>query len=473
MKKVVVIGGGISGLATAYYILKRAQEKGEEVELTLLEASSRTGGKIWSPSQEGYICEVGPNGFLDNKPWTLELCDDLDISERLMPSSENSRKRFVYVNGRLRELPPSATGFVFSDILSWKGKMRIALEIFTQPSEQEDETVASFVQRHLGEEALKKLVGPMVSGVYAGDPYRMSLKSAFPVMSQLEKEGGGSLIRAAMGRMKKAREEKKEEKRGFKKGSAAGPGGVLTSFPEGIEYLTNSLTQALGERVKLSSRATRIEEGDENFLVAYDSHEGPGALEADAVVTATPAYTTGELLSYLDSEMASRAGEIPYTKLALVCLGYERGEVEHDLQGFGFLVPHEENKTILGCLWDSSMFDHRAPEGKALLRVMVGGARAEEKALLDDEELLSAIKSDLEDTMGITAEPEFVRIFRHRKAIPQYNLGHGKVVKALEEKMEEHRGLFITGNAYRGVGINDCVHQSQITAERVTEYLYH
>lgn len=469
--KVVVVGGGISGLATAFYIQKGAREAGKDVELTLLEASGRTGGKIWSPREEGYLCEAGSNGFLDNKPWTLELCDELGISSLLVPSREIARRRFVYTDGKLRELPSKALGFLFSDILSWRAKLRIAMELFTEPSGEEDETVASFVQRHLGDEALRKLVGPMVSGVFAGNPYRMSLKSSFPVMAELEKEGDGSLIRAAVKRMIKAREKKREGKRGFKKGGAAGPGGVLTSFPEGTEYLTRSLTEVLRQNIRLRARATRVEDSASGYHVAYEGEEGPGAIEAQAVVLATPSYSSASILRYFDEEMATSLKEIPYTKLSIVCLGYDQGEIGHELKGFGFLVPHEEGKTILGCLWDSSMFNNRAPEGKVLLRAMVGGARAEEKAMLDDGEMLNAVMSDLEETMGGAGEPEFVRIFRHRRAIPQYYVGHSKILDFLEGRAEEHGGIFLTGNAYYGVGINHCVRQAMETANRVLSYL--
>ncbi len=478
MKSVVVIGGGISGLATAFYIKKLSQEAGKEVEVTLLEASGRVGGKILSDKQDGYLCEVGANGFLDNKPFTLELCDHLGISDKLLPSNDNARRRFICINGKLKELPSSALGFVFSDILSWKGKLRIALEIFTEPPKEEDETIASFVKRHLGEEALKKLVAPMVSGVFAGDPYKMSLKSAFPIMYHLEQEGEGSLIKATLKRMKKAKEMKKKQeelekqgKRTYKAGSAAGPGGVLTSFPDGIEYLAKTLEKALGESVRLNTKATRVEKRDGKYIVAYEGEQGPGALEADAVVAATPAYSTAELMKYLDEEITSNLGQIPYTKLAVICFGYDKSEINHDLQGFGFLVPFEENKTILGCLWDSSMFDYRAPKGKALLRMMVGGARAESKAMLGDEDMIEAVKQDLRDIMGIEAEPEFIKIYRHRRAIPQYNVGHSKILERLDERLKEHRGLFLTGNAYRGVGINDCVHQAKVTADRVVNLL--
>ncbi len=476
MKNIVVIGGGISGLTTAFYIKKLSRDAGREVTVTLFEASGRVGGKIWSDKQNGYLCEVGANGFLDNKPFTLKLCDELGIEDKLLPSNENARTRFIYINGKLRELPSSPKDFVFSDILSLKGKLRIPLEIFTKSVDEEDETIADFVKRHLGEEALRNLVAPMVSGVFAGDPYRMSLKSAFPVMHQLEREGNGSLIRAAIGRMKKAKEMKKkakleQKKRTYKPGGAAGPGGVLTSFPDGIEYLPRALQKALGDSMRLNTRVTRVERRDGRYIVAYDGEQGPGAIEVDGVVVATPAYSAAGLMKYMDEKITSYLEKIPYTKLALICFGYDRSKIHHDLKGFGFLVPFEENKTILGSLWDSSIFKYRAPEGKVLLRMMVGGARAEDKAMLRDDDLIEAVKQDLRDSMGIEAQPVFIKIYRHRKAIPQYNAGHSNILDRLDRRLEEYKGMFLTGSAYRGVGTNDCVNHARITAEKVVNYI--
>ncbi len=475
MASVVVVGAGISGLTAAFYVEKFARDAGLEVETTVLEAAPRAGGKIRSEHYRGYVIEAGSNGFLDNKPFTLELCDHLGISHRLLKSRDSARRRFLYIDGRLRELPSSALGFLFSDIISWRGKLRMALEPFTKPAEEEDETIASFVRRHLGEEALRKLVAPMVSGVFAGDPYKMSLKSAFPVMAQLEKEGGGSLVRAALKRMRRAKEMKKKlaeaEKQGkrvYKPGSAAGPGGVLTSFPEGIEYLTKTLASRMRKGLLLGRAAASVERAGNEYVVHLAKR---GSVAGDAVVVAAPAYAAAEMLSALDSKVAEELAGIPYTKLAVVAFGYERGEIGHPLEGFGFLVPHEEGKTILGCLWDSSMFDHRAPEGKALLRMMVGGARAEEKAMLSDEELIEACRRDLRDTMGIEAEPEMVRIYRHRRAIPQYLVGHAARLERIEKGLRNYPGIFLTGNAYRGVGINDCVHQAREAAKRAVEFL--
>jgi len=472
MTEIVVVGGGFSGLATAFRIMEGAEKEGLDIDLTVLEGSRRLGGKVWTEKTEGYSIEWGVNGFLDNKPWTLELCDALGIRDRLMPSNDRARKRYIYAYGKLHLLASSPLGFFKSGVLSLKGRLRVLREPFTKPPEAGDETVASFVERHIGREALRNLVGPMVSGVFAWDPYRLSLKSAFPIMAQLEQEGGGSLIKAMIRRMKKAKQMRKEGKAGAK-GGPMGPGGTLTSFPEGMQFIIDILEEKLGDAIVTGRRVTRVGMSPEGrYTVHYQDQEGStGSLGADVVVMAAPAYACAEVLSGLDEEIKGILEEIPYPPLAVVALGYSKEEIGHDLEGFGFLVPHEEGRTILGCLWDSSMYDHRAPEGKVLLRCMVGGARRPETADLLDQDMIEAVKKDLREIMGVQAEPEMVKIARHGKAIPQYNVGHSEKLERLEARLKEHPGLFLAGNSYTGIGINDCSRVAAETGEKVVRYL--
>jgi oxygen-dependent protoporphyrinogen oxidase len=472
MIEIVVVGGGFSGLATAFRIMEGAEREGMDINLTVLEGSKRLGGKVWTNRVDGYNIEVGVNGFLDNKPWTLELCDALGIRDRLMASNDNARKRYIYAYGKLHLLASSPIGFFKSGVLSLKGRLRILKEPFTRKPGPGDETVASFVERHIGREALRNLVGPMVSGVFAGDPYKLSLKSAFPIMAQLEEEGGGSLIKAMVRRMKKAKQMKKEG-RAPPKGGPMGPGGILTSFPEGMQFIIDTLEEKLADAVVTGRRVTRVGKSPEGgYTLHYLEEDGTtGSLGADVVVLATPAYACAGILSGLDGEMKKVFEAIPYPPLVVVALGYSREGIAHDLEGFGFLVPYEEGKTILGCLWDSSMYGHRAPEGRVLLRCMVGGARRPETADLLDDALLDAVKRDLRDIMGIEAEPDLVRIYRHDRAIPQYNVGHSEKLERLEERLKEHPGLFLAGNSYTGIGINDCSRVAAETAGKVITYL--
>jgi len=465
MKQAIIIGGGISGLSTAWLLRRQAQESGIPLQITLLEKEPRLGGKIRSIRDNGFVCEWGPNGFLDNKPQTLELCRALGIEDRLHKSNDNARKRFIYSAGELHRLPEDGPSFLKSKLLSWPGKLRLLGEPFAPPPPDGlDETLADFARRRLGQEALDKLIGPMVSGIFAGNPETMSLKSCFPRIAQLEREYGG-LFKAMLRLAKKKRQEQAQ---GKVVASAAGPGGTLTSFREGIQFLTDTLREQLGESVRASCGVQTVAFAEGCYRVETD---GCGSLTADLVIMASPAYAAAGMLAPLDPAMAALLEQIPYASLSVICCGYERQRVSHPLDGFGYLNARGEGRSTLGTLWDSSMFENRAPEGKVLLRSMAGGACLPELVNLPDGLLLSRVQDDLRLIMGIDAEPDFVRIFKHQQAIPQYLSGHGERLAALEALTATHPGLFMTGNAFRGVGLNDCVASSHLTVERALTFL--
>ena len=464
MKQVVLIGGGISGLSTAWLLEKRAREAGIALQLTLLEQELQTGGKIKSVRENGYLCEWGPNGFLDSKPQTLELCGALGISGRLHRSNDNARKRFIYSDSRLHRLPENGPSFLKSKLLSWPGKFRLMGEPFASAHPGGDETLAHFGRRRLGPEALQKLIAPMASGIFAGDPETMSLVSCFPRIAELEREYGG-LFMAMFALARKKRQERKE---GKISSSAAGPGGTLTSFKEGIQFLTDTLTSQLGDRVRTGKNVVSINQT--NGLWEVRSSDGT-VLQADLVISAAPAYAAAAMLESVDATLVDTLRQIPYSTLSVVCCGFQTAGLGHPLDGFGYLVPKEEGRTVLGTLWDSSMFENRAPSGQALLRSMAGGACRPELIQLPDEELLKRVRDDLRTIMGIAKAPAFSRIIRHQQAIPQYTAGHGKRLEAIEARLWQHKGLLLTGNAFKGVGLNDCVAASQATVERAMEHL--
>lgn len=468
MKKVIIIGGGISGLSTAWLLRDKAQRAGVELDISLLEKEQRIGGKIWSIKEEGYICEWGPNGFLDSKPQTLELCSSIGVDGSLHRSNDNARKRFIFSGGELHRLPENGPSFLKSRLISWPGKLRLALEptpFVAGPPQGADETLAAFGRRRLGKEALDKLIAPMVSGIFAGDPETMSLVSCFPRIAELERDYGG-LVRAMIMLAKK---KKKEVAEGKAVSSAAGPGGVLTSFREGIQFLTDALAASLGTVVRPGSPVVAVNKGQSApyRLRCADGSEH----EADCVIAAAPAFTVASMLDALDPTMSSVLNQIPYSSMTVVCFGYERDRIGHPLDGFGYLIPKKEGRSILGTLWDSSMFENRAPAGKVLLRSMMGGACFPEYIRLSDDEVVSRVRQDLRAVMGIDADPSFVRVFRHEQAIPQYTVGHGKRLDALDERLREHPGLLLTGNSYRGIGLNDCVAAAQRASDEALEQL--
>lgn len=464
MKKVFILGGGISGLSTAWLLEQRAREAGVALDLCLLEQDRLPGGKIRSVREEGFLCEWGPNGFLDSKPQTLELCAALGITGRLHRSNDNARKRYIFTGGQLHRLPENGPSFLKSRLLSWPGKFRLLGEPFASAPPGDDETLAAFGRRRLGDEALRKLIAPMASGIFAGDPETMSLVSCFPRIAQLEREYGG-LFRAMLALAKKKKQERLE---GKISSSAAGPGGTLTSFKEGIQFLTDTLATQLGERVKTGVTVVGTTQRDGGWIITTSD----GTLhQADLVISAAPAFAAASIVQGADACLADTLRLIPYSTLNVVCCGYQIAGLEHPLDGFGYLVPKEEGRTVLGTLWDSSMFEERAPVGMALLRSMAGGACKPELIELPEAELLQLVQADLRIAMGITATPCFSRIIRHQQAIPQYTVGHGKRLELIEGRLCSLPGLFLTGNAFKGVGLNDCVAASQATVEQAMAYL--
>lgn len=439
---ITIVGGGISGLSLAYFLL----EKDPGLEIRVLEAENRPGGKICSDSTDGFLCERGVNGFLDNKPLTLELAGKLLLNP--LRSNDAAKKRFIYSRGRLYPLPESPQAFLFSGLLSPCGRGRIFYEVLSPKGKEEDETLASFAKRRLGKEAYEKLIDPMASGIYAGDPERMSLKSCFPRIHELERKYG-SLIKALLKLQKEAKKSGKSV--------GPGPGGKLTSFYDGMETIVRSLREFLGQRLLVSKGVKAVDKREDRYTLYL---EDGSVMESDMVILACPAYAASEILRDFDPVLAAHLSEIPYPAVSVACLGFRQEDIRHNLNGFGFLVPASEKRKILGTLWDSSIFPNRAPEGYVLLRSMIGGARASELAMKDEARVTGIVLDELRDIMGIDVSPDFVRVYRHEKAIPQYNVGHAARLQEIDTAVSGYRGLFLTGNAYRGIGVNDCIENS-------------
>lgn len=458
--KIAVIGAGISGLATAFAIQQGARRQGLDVSLRIFDKESIPGGKIRSEQTDGYLCEWGPNGFLDNKPMTLDLCQEASLAGRLLRSDDAARKRFIFSDGKLHRLPESASDFFRSPLVSWPGKCRLALELLVPRRRGGgDETLADFVCRRLGREALDKLVGPMAAGIFAGDPETMSLRSCFPRIYELEQQYGG-LIRALL---LLARRKRAERRAGKAVASAAGPGGVLTSFAGGLQELTDGLARQLEASLHLGEEVASIKPLGEGFSL---STAGGRNYEAELLITAVPAMVLASQVKSFSPDMAVQLRQIPYAPLQVVCFGYRRESVPLALNGFGYLGARRAGLHSLGTLWSSSIFAGRAPEGYVLLRSMFGGATRPDAADLSAEEVGRRVREDLSRTMGIQQAPEFVKIIRHSAAIPQYVSGHGDRVQALEKSAARYPGLILTGNAFYGVGLNDCVAAAGRAAEQ-------
>ncbi len=449
--RLIIIGGGISGLSLAYFLLERKPS----LDIVILESEKKAGGKIWTDRVDGFLCEGGVNGFLDNRPQTLALVSKLSLSP--LRSNENARKRFIFSAGKLHRLPESPPSFFASNLLSLPGRLRIIWEFFAPKGSGGDETLAVFAKRRLGKEAYEKLIDPMASGIYAGDPEKMSLKSCFPKVYNLE-QTYGSLIK---GMIKLRKEAKKTGKK-----VGAGPGGVLTSFFDGMEMMIGTLTQFLGTRLRTGTHAVSVDKKGGKYIVYLSDGSN---IETEAIVFATPAFETSKMVKDIDKTLASTLNEIYYPSISVVCLGYKRERIKHPLDGFGFLIPSREGRRILGTLWDSSIFPNRAPEGYVLLRSMLGGVRRSELALEDEDKLKNLVMDELRDIMKIGVQPDFARVYKHEKGIPQYSLGHEKRLENINEISSRFKRFYITGNAYHGIGVNDCIENSYKLAERIVK----
>lgn len=454
-RTVVVIGGGVAGLATAYEIVQRSRGT---VDVVCFEAARRPGGNIRSDREEGFVCEWGPNGFLDNVPATLDLVERLGLARRLLPSDEAAARRYIFRAGKLRKLPGGAASFLTSDVLSWPGKLRVLTEPFRGAPRLPEEagSVYDFAARRIGKEAASVLVDAMVSGIYAGNARALCLRSTFPKMWAMESQHG-SLTRAMLARRKEAKSGAGPS------GGPSGPGGRLTSFLDGLQELTDALALALGRSLRLGAAVSRVSDmGVRGFRV----HPAEGApIDASAVVLACAAPQAAALVQSMDGELARAMAGVPEASLAVVHLGFDAAELGRPLDGFGFLVPRRQGPRILGTLWTSSIFPMRAPADKALLTTMIGGAHDPEAVTLPDERLVDLVRLDLQATMGLAATPRFVRIYRHPRGIPQYDLGHQDRLEAIDSRLREHPGLFVSGNSYRGISVNACVEEAPKLAE--------
>ncbi len=460
--KVIIIGGGLSGLATAFRVLERL---GPNADLCVLEAGERFGGTIRTLHEDGWRVETGPNGFLDGKPGTLRLVRALGIEDRLLPADHSAKKRYLYIGGKLEMLPTSAARFLISPLLPFHARLRFLLEPLMSRG-PEDETVAELGRRRIGRHAVERLLDPMVSGIFAGNVEELSVASAFPAVKALEREHG-SLIRGMMARARERR--RKEPAGGDEAGGPAGPGGHLTSLEGGMGELIETLVSALGPAVCAGADVASVSIKDGGLAVELTGGE---VLEADAVVSAAPAYRAAGYLQSLSRGLSKELGSISYAPITVVAVGLREERLSRPLDGFGFLIPSRENERILGCLWDSSIYPgKRAPPGHVLTRTMIGGARRPDLALLSDDDLVPLVRDAHRRTMHLHwDEPDYLRIIRYERGIPQYPVGHGERVARLMEECKEIPGLFLTGNHLRGIGLNDCAAGAEAVADAVAAH---
>jgi oxygen-dependent protoporphyrinogen oxidase len=471
---VAIVGGGISGLATAFTLHERAAASGIPIRCTVVDAAPDWGGKIVTHRVGDLVTEAGPDSFLSQKPAALELCAKLGLTDQLINTNETNKRACVFSQGRLRELPeglvviaPNQLGpFLRSGLLSWAGLARMGLDLVMPVKRSSgDESLAGFFRRRMGRQAFERMLEPLMAGIYAGDAEQMSVRATFPRFVELEQQYG-SVIRGMMAARKA--------------GSSAMRSGpkrtMFVSLKNGLSDLVTALV------CRLTEQGVTLRGGSAVDALRVRSHQ-PGrwmydvilndgsALSVDSLVLATPAYVSAELVRPLTPIAGGLLEMIPYASTATIAMAYPRAAVAGAAEGFGFVVPRAEGRDLIAATWTSLKWPHRAPADQLLVRCYVGGVGREAILQLDDQALVARVREELASMCGVTAEPGYVEVNRWIKAMPQYTLGHLDRLNQIEAALSRYGGLILTGAGYRGVGIPDCIRDGAVAAERVVRFL--
>jgi oxygen-dependent protoporphyrinogen oxidase len=447
----LVVGGGISGLVCAYALQKAG------VDVLLVEASERAGGAIRSERRDGYLLELGPQSF-SGTTQMLQLFDELGIRQQVTQAPAGA-PRYVLVNGKLRQVPMSPPAFLTSGFVGLGTKFALLRDVIGKSAPpEEDESIASFVRRKLSAEMLDRLVGPFVSGVYAGDPEKLSLRSAFPTIYEAEKSKG-SIVRGMLASATKRPPGQPRQRP------------TLLSFSEGTQTFTDALAAKLSDRLQLNSVVRFLAKDDSTMAPAYKATVRMGAemhsIVADRVIVATDTFPAQVLLNGIEPAISDRLAEIEYAPIAVVSLGYKKSEISDPLHGFGFLVPRSASVRTLGTVWNTSLFPDRAPAEHALLTSFIGGA-TDPDAIRHPEGLVSIVHKEIAPLLKIRGVPAFSNLAIYARALPQYNLGYSARLTAIDEARKKHSNLWLIGNYLRGPSIGACVEQALAVAEEIS-----
>ncbi len=458
-RRVVVIGGGISGLSAAY-TLARARRDGAPVDVILVESSMRLGGVILSEQVKGCVVEGGPDSFLAEKPEAAALARELGLGHLLNGSNDRERRTYILHRGKLRPLPDGLMllvptrlwPMVATPLLPISSKLAMAREWFTPPRHDgpEDESVADFVTRHFGRAMLENIADPLLAGVYGGDSGRLSMRSVLARFWKMERQHG-SLTRATLQAMRQRK-------------ASSNPPPLFMTLSGGLSQLSDRLASLLEpSHIVFGRRAQILERASGGYRVKLDDAT---TLDADAVILALPAHATAQILNSLNAKLAGLLAEIPYSSAMTVSLGFRVEQVAALPPGFGILVPVREQRRLLACTFVDRKFLGSAREGMALVRCFMGGSRDPEVLGVDDAEALALVGRELSEILGLKAEPEFSRIHRWPNSMAQYTVGHEARVRAIESELATHPGIYVAGNAYSGIGISDCIRTGKAAAQR-------
>lgn len=470
MKKIGIIGGGISGLTAAFLL------KNKGFDVTLFEKSEQVGGNIRSVKIDDFLIEYAPNSLLKS-PRLVDLIRELKLETEVLPASVNAKNRYVLQAGNLAPLPMTLAKMAFGEFFSLRAKLRLLKEPFVRTKSPEGESVAAFFERRLGREIVERAADPFISGIYAGNPETLSIRAAFPRLFELEKTHGSLFVGSLRSKTEKA---DKNFPRTF-------------SFKNGVQSLTDRLSENLGESVKLNTEVLRLEKLADGKFTIWTEHRHPAGNNRENLETSDESYgsaitgkmpvfrqtfdyliisataeSAANLIENLDGNLSERLKRIYYPPVAMVFFGVKKESLEKNLDGFGFLIPGSEKRKILGTIWNSAVFENRAPAGFHLLTTFVGGARNAGIFEKTDEELFEIVFDELKSILGLREKPSFSHIKRWRKAIPQYEIGYEKTESAVEEFELKNRGIFFCSNFYKGISVGDCVKNAYKTAEEIS-----
>jgi oxygen-dependent protoporphyrinogen oxidase len=467
-RKVVIVGGGISGLSAAFYTKKLFEEQQIPVEITIVEKSEQLGGKIRTLYHDGFVIEKGPDSFLARKLPILTLTKELGLEDELRGTNPNAKRNFILYRGKLHQMPlgfilgipTKMTPFIKTGLISPAGKIRAAMD-FILPKKKggSDESLGNFIQRRLGKEVLENITEPLLAGIYAGDTQLLSLNATFPQFSQLEQKHRSLILGMMVGKKKPL------DMHGLPDIARKS---MFLTYKNGLMTLVDGLVKALSSLPILTRQeVTRLQQEDSGYKLTLDHGT---ELHADGLIMAIPTFEAAKLLPELPS--AKWLEEISYVSVANIALVYKQEDIQFPLNGSGFVIPRKEGRGITACTWSSSKWQHVAPAGSVLLRTYVGRSDSQEWVHLSDEELLSIVRKELQELMGITAQPAFSEISRCNRSMPQYPVGHTEQLTILREQLREQKpGVFLCGGGFEGVGIPDCIAQGKKAAEQLFAYI--
>jgi len=442
---VAIIGGGISGLSSAYWL------KNNGFNITLFEKEKQVGGSIITEKTDGFLVDYGPNSTLETSEVLKELITEIGLTDQKIYGNEASNKRYIVKNGVLHEVPMKPPAFLTTKLFSLKAKLSLIREPFIKPTAGDDISLADFVRHRLGQEFLDYAINPFVAGVYAGDPENLSTAAAFPKLYALEKKYG-SLIKGAI---KGARERKKRKE-------VAKDRAKLFSFIGGMEVFPQTLAKKIQPNILLNTEIKSIKKTVDGFELEYSVGNSKQNSKFDKILFAVPSKSLASMTKNLNSDYSIEFEKIYYPPVSVVFTGFRASDIKRPLDGFGFLIPEVERRQILGSIWSSTIFPNRAPEGYVAFTTFVGGTRQPENTVLQDSLLSKIVFDELNDLVGLKNEPVFTRMKSWPSAIPQYNVGYSKIQEMFNNLEEEFPGLYIAGNIRKGISVGDsvlCAHE--------------